>query len=65
MSCLAYKASRCKIYFSDYTVAKIPVLVATSIKQATCIEQARIHSPKKVNTLKSTSSWAGLDLLSG
>ena len=31
-----------------------PVLVATSIKKATCIKQACIHFPKKANTLKCT-----------
>ena len=29
-----------------------PVLVATSIKQATCIKQACIQIPKQANTLK-------------
>ena len=31
-----------------------PVLVATSIKQATCIKQACIQFPKQANTLKCT-----------
>ena len=35
-----------------YTVK--PVLVATSIKQATCIKQACIQIPKQANTLKCT-----------
>ena len=36
----------------DYAVK--PVLVATSIKQATCIKQASNQFPKKENTLKCT-----------
>ena len=31
-----------------------PVLVATSVKQATCIKQACIQFPKQANTLKCT-----------
>ena len=31
-----------------------PVLVATSIKQATCIKQACVQFPKQANTLKCT-----------
>ena len=31
-----------------------PVLVATSIKQATCVKQTSIKFPKKANTLKFT-----------
>ena len=31
-----------------------PVLVATYIKQATCIKEACIHFPKRANTLKCT-----------
>ena len=31
-----------------------PVLLATSIKQATCIKQACIQFPKEANTLKCT-----------
>ena len=36
-----------------YTVK--PVLVATSIKQATCVKQSHIQFPKVKNTLKCTS----------
>ena len=37
-------------YYKVTTVK--PVLVATSIKQATCIKQACSQFPKKLNTLK-------------
>ena len=37
---------------NQYTVK--PVLVATSIKQATCIKQACIQFPKQTDTLKCT-----------
>ena len=40
--------------FKDYIVTVKPVLMATSIKQATCFKQARIQFPKKANTLKCT-----------
>ena len=42
--------------FNQITISNIvkPVLVATSIKQATCIKQACIQFPKQANTVKCT-----------
>ena len=41
-------------YNMNLTGTVKPLLVATSIKQATCIKQACIHSPKKANALNCT-----------
>ena len=37
-----------------YNITVKPVLVVTSIKQATCIKQASVLFPKRANTLKCT-----------
>ena len=39
---------------ADFGLSVLPVLVATSIKQATCIKQACVQFPKQANTLKCT-----------
>ena len=54
---LIYLMFLCSLAFNAHLPYKCtvkPVLVATSIKQATCIKQACIHVPKKENTLKCT-----------
>ena len=48
-----FKADSSKVGKHLHSTVK-PVLVATSIKQATCIKQACIQFPKKANTLKFT-----------
>ena len=47
-----YVHMRMLLEMTAYTVK--PVLVATSIKQATCIKQASVQFPWRVTTLKST-----------
>ena len=47
-----YSRNLFNVAVNRYTVK--PVLVATSIKQATCIKQACIEFPKQANTLRCT-----------